>query len=258
MTLEQPPRMTQGLRGHMRWFLAEFLVVVAGVLAALLLQATWQRHENGQKEASYLRQLLADLNTTEQRILLADSQHAVGERAQQELVYAYQRLEPPHIDSLAIWLWETIRRAQSPVPVTGTVDALISTGDLRLIRNDSLRAAILAFNSAIHPLTASEVRTTEQTVFELKHDIAGRVDFAELQLRYYANAPTDTVRGMHALHGPRRSRFPLDAEAILNDRILYTALVDLHRAKGNLIGIRRRMLQETRRLKTHLDPHVKL
>lgn len=113
MTLEQPPRMTQGLRGHIRWFLAEFLMVVAGVLAALLLQAAWKRHENGQKEAAYLRQLLADLNTTDQRILLADSQHAVGEHTQQELVYAYRRLEQPHTDiafSTRHWWTFTERR----------------------------------------------------------------------------------------------------------------------------------------------------
>ena len=58
-------------RRGVSWFLAEFLVVVAGVLVALAVSAWWQGRLDRQHETEYLQQLDADLLATEN-----DMEHA--------------------------------------------------------------------------------------------------------------------------------------------------------------------------------------
>ena len=59
-----------------------------------------------------------------------------------------------HGDSLALLL-PSITRVESFQPPVGTLQALLGSGDLRLIRNDSLRAALASFPSRL-----AQVNTT--------------------------------------------------------------------------------------------------
>jgi hypothetical protein len=58
-----------------RWFAAEYLVVVVGILTAMALQAWWQERGNRAREQVYLRQLRADLVETQRLVSGADSTH---------------------------------------------------------------------------------------------------------------------------------------------------------------------------------------
>ena len=49
---------------RLRWFFAELIVVVAGILLALGLQSWWQGRENDVRGISYQRQVLADAKQT--------------------------------------------------------------------------------------------------------------------------------------------------------------------------------------------------
>jgi len=246
-------------RPRLRWFAAEFLVVVAGILTALWLQSSWQEREDASREVAYLRQLAADLNETLDRVALADSLHRESESAQTQLLFAFQRPEPPPLDSITLWLWGTIQRGPSPVPVMGTIDALVSTGDLRLIRDDSIRTAIVAYASSTRSASEEEAKTTDQTVFVLKHEMAERVDFAELEARYYPRSVLDSLvqegELVQSLPGDRLSRFPLNRDTLLNDRALYTAVSELTRAKHNLRQIRREMRAEAEALLAKIDSY---
>lgn len=67
----EPPRADvklgrlQRTRSSIRWFAAEIIVIVAGVLIALALNAWWQDRQDAESEQVYLRLLLRDLDQME-------------------------------------------------------------------------------------------------------------------------------------------------------------------------------------------------
>lgn len=143
-----PPHVepTRGRRwsAALRWFGAEFLVVVTGVLVALALGAWWQERDNREREAAYLHQLAADLETTERALLSISEFHLDRALASARVAQAYWKPSPPTLEALLDDLGAPFR-SQRERPVMGTIDALIATGDLRLIRSDALRAELVAY-----------------------------------------------------------------------------------------------------------------
>lgn len=147
------PRPRARWSGALRWFAAEFLVVVTGVLVALALGAWWQDRENRRLERSYLRQLAADLARNEQ--LARSTAEASGRRilAGTRLQEAFRSATPAPPDSLDRWLSELFT-ATLLHPRTGTLDALIDTGDLNLVRSDSLRALLTDYRGTAEQVIA--------------------------------------------------------------------------------------------------------
>lgn len=132
-------------RPKVRWFAAEFFVVVTGVLVALALGAFFQQRQNGRSEQIYLSLLSRDIDRT-----IADLDGMLTfERAQMHDGYtAYRaisggnRTEQQAAASLALQRL-TVRRTLRLKD--GTYQDLISTGNLRLIRNRALRDSIVDF-----------------------------------------------------------------------------------------------------------------
>ena len=123
----------------LRWFAAEFLVVVTGVLVALAFNAWWGAREEADREEAYLRQIHAEIRRTEAEL---------GEeiRASRDFFANASRLHglffthvPPSDSIRPYWI---IGHAD-PEPVLGTLRAIVSTGDLQLVRDDSVRAALV-------------------------------------------------------------------------------------------------------------------
>jgi hypothetical protein len=134
-------------RGGARWFLAEFLVVVSGVLVALALQAWYNGRQNAGAERAYLAQLDADLAATDRALRDALHGDSLIVVANSRLVRALYRQGPLSADSARSWLHWQLGWFSDPRPVLGTVTTLIETGDIRLIRNAELRSQIVAYAS---------------------------------------------------------------------------------------------------------------
>ena len=141
---------SSGASSRIRRPLAEFLLIVAGVTVALGADSLWGLWQERVTEREYLGLLRADLDMNAVRleavIALEASQRAAAETAFRAV--ASGRSIPP--DSAHAWLFE--RRGifySDPRVLTGSVTALISTGDLRLIRDAEIRQAIAAFETQI-------------------------------------------------------------------------------------------------------------
>jgi hypothetical protein len=61
------------IRAGLRWFAAEFLVVLSGVLVALIVNAWWTQRSDIQAERSYLTYLVSDLSQAERNVAHVDS-----------------------------------------------------------------------------------------------------------------------------------------------------------------------------------------
>ena len=133
------------LRKKARWFLAQFVVVMASVLAALAINAWYQNRLDAASEANYLALLSRDVQGT-----LDDLQQLSAFETFQmdDALMVHLALSAPALPadteplSLAMARLGT-RRTQALRNSTYT--DLISTGNLDLIRNSALRDNIVKF-----------------------------------------------------------------------------------------------------------------
>ena len=134
-------------RGGVRWFAAEFLVVVSGILVALGLQAWYQGRQETQAAHVYLDQLTTDLDATEKALQLAITQESARVEVTARIIAAFSDPEPLQPDTAHRWLKLQFGYYSDPRPVLGTVSTLVQTGDIKLIDNPVLRSGITAYLS---------------------------------------------------------------------------------------------------------------
>ena len=133
-----------------RGILREFATIVAGVLVALAGQAWWSSREDAVREHDYLRQLLVDTRENEEQLTNAlrfDRSVRDAEAALATALYAPRPLPTP--DSLRVLFDGPIFASSNLEPRIGTYTALLSSGDIRLIRTDTLRAQLIAYSAQL-------------------------------------------------------------------------------------------------------------
>lgn len=144
---------------RLRWFFAELVVVIAGILIALALQSSWQNRGNVRSERKYLEQLLED---TRENIALVNARIArdsvFRQMSARMAAILRDRLPLPSQDSLV----QLSRMSTSSFSlVTATFDALVASGDIKLLQNPRLRTSTLAIANEIGRSTATLARNVE-------------------------------------------------------------------------------------------------
>jgi hypothetical protein len=127
-----------------RWFLAEFMVVLTGVLVALALNAWWGERQNRQLERAYLLQLHEDLAASEADLSMIAGEMMTRALHSAAVGHAFWDPSSASADDLLVSLGAPLS-AMRTRPVLGTAQALVATGDLRLIRSDRLRSEIMSY-----------------------------------------------------------------------------------------------------------------
>jgi uncharacterized protein YkvS len=132
-------------RPKLRWFAAQFLVVVAGVLAAIAVNAWYEGRRDAANEKSYLSLLSRDLQNTVEFL-----EEVVEFEAKQmrDGLAAYHELSSPKESRdfvAASSAMQKLMARRTMVLQDPTYQDLISTGNVRLIRNTELRNRIIDF-----------------------------------------------------------------------------------------------------------------
>lgn len=212
----------------------ELGVVVLGVLIAFQISAWGQARSDRAKEEVYLRQLAADLVETERIFAWADSANGFSTRAADRLAGAFYDPDPPPRDSLLVW----IGNATSLItvdPITGTAHALVETGDLGLIRDDSLRSAITAYLGQIEGMREARAHIHADWMAGLNALSEGADPF-EARALYTPRAELDSLS--HRLIGKPFDemvvRSPLRVDAFLADPEMRRAARDMSVRRGIL------------------------
>ena len=153
----------------------------------------------------------------------ADSLSIVSDRASGLSIRMFYMPEPPPTDSVIHWhvqsTWMHIA-----TPLLGTAEALISSGDLGLIRDDSLRTAITAY------VTRSRQLIDDQTLHHTEwrrsvNDMMTRVGYAQHLDWYLArDSSLADLPEWPGVVGPRRDPFALDVDDLLQDRDAQTVI----------------------------------
>jgi hypothetical protein len=151
-------------RSRIRWFAAEFLVVVTGIIVALAFQAWYQGRADVHAERVYLAQLRSDLVTNDSvftKAIRTDSSRIVAHRF---LMLALTRQEPLVFDSARAWFNNNMNFYADPRPLMGTVATLISTGDIRMIQSAAVRSQIIEFAGAMESDMQAVTRNVDRLI----------------------------------------------------------------------------------------------
>ena len=138
-------RATRLLLG-MKWqyALGEVILIVIGVTAALAVDEWRENIENTNVEAAFLNQLVADLQETENVFAKAVAVSVVPDDAARKLLRAFENDELVELETIRQIL-SISGRYSNPIPRFETADSLISSGNLRLIRDPTIRSEIIRF-----------------------------------------------------------------------------------------------------------------
>ena len=240
--------------GRVQWLAAELTIIVVGILVALAVQSRVEERANRDREREYLRQLRADLRETERAVMRDDSIHRPRDRAGVMLLHAFFTPVRPPRDSVVVWAI-TATWYETPRPVLGTAEALVSTGDLSLLRDFRLRAAVTAYLEENRTLTEEQL-ATEQVWVRASEKVRHALDYSEgLEMlpKERLNALARADPRFYLPAGPRRRPFPNDVDAFLRDRDAYDGVADMYWGKQNMAQFRATMLLSARTLRARVE-----
>jgi hypothetical protein len=140
------------MRSRARWrnrLIIEGLVVVASILVAFALDAWWSQRAERQVELGNLRALSSDFrqNVTRLETVIAREEEIVGASRRLLAVGDARDAQLP-ADSLAQLLGSLFVSSRFD-PVMGAYEAVVGSGGLAQIRDDSLRLALADFASLV-------------------------------------------------------------------------------------------------------------
>ncbi len=146
--------------GKLRWFLGEFFVVVAGVLVAFGLNGWYNSIQDARKERAYITHVYHDINTNITLLEEAIEHQRGSVHAGSMLMKATYTDTIPSANFIYRNLFRFMQFSAGN-SVSSTLNALVNTGDLQLILDDSLRNAFgeLVARSDDHGNTMRDLTT---------------------------------------------------------------------------------------------------
>ncbi|MEM1118162.1 MAG: hypothetical protein AAGJ11_16740, partial [Bacteroidota bacterium] len=173
-------------------------------------------------------QLDADLDESLRVFARENSiQEAVSTPALLKVLGSWGSGTPLPADSI-VYYSRRILTGRSVQPTTGTAEALVATGDLTLIRNDSLRNAITAYLGATETLVGFQARVAEQYNDAIARYAsvvgANRVAAVDLGTDLFQRSISESKRLTDRGWVPP---FPLDSSAFYASQEAYDALSEV-------------------------------
>jgi len=229
---------SKDLSNSVRFLSAELFIVVIGVLIALAIDEWRQNIENEDLEREYIQQLIIDLRTTEESVAETKTVNMAGVESLSKLNGAFATGEKIDSEQL-IGLIYGSSGMHNPVPVLGTIDTLVATGDLRLIRDSGTRAAITKY------LTYSRV-----FLFSPLLDIEER--FRDSTQQLIALAAADGIVYSEGKYGLYRNIEP-NVEVFLANSQAYVAVLQMIDSRSYFGWYREQLENSAKELRERLE-----
>ncbi len=135
---------------YFKYAIGEIILVVIGILIALSINNWNEQRKDNLTEKELLRGLLIDFSETKSRlketINLQNTAFSYGKRLL--LLYESNRLHEKK-DSIAAFVGFGALSWWRAEPVTGTYDAMVSTGNIGLLKNKELRRDLAKFDAEL-------------------------------------------------------------------------------------------------------------
>jgi hypothetical protein len=249
-------RLAKAVR-EQNWFavVLEVLIVIVGVVIGFQVTSWGQDRADRAREQTYLRQLVEDLKQTEANMDRFDGWNQRLDVSAAMLVRSFRSGSTPSADSVLRWASESSIIGR-PIFVTGTVDALVETGDLNLIQDDSLRSGITDYIDRIEQIRSHLAHNDEDSRPYIA-TLSERVDFGAAEIARRSPAELDSLARADPSYpipeAPQRAFEPVDVEALMRDREAYTAIWNVSRIRRLMAGNRRHGLEATVALREQIE-----
>ena len=161
-TQRRPYLLPPNWRASVRWFAAEFAVVVAGILTALALQSWYTGRQERGLEVQYQESLVVDLNADLVQFDSTEAWMRRSEAAAATVLALYEGSPPTKNTADLVAAVETAGWQYVPSISRNTIDDLKSTGNLRLIRDPALRRAITSYYTTIDNVSVPLANTRDR------------------------------------------------------------------------------------------------
>ncbi len=135
-----------------RWFTAEFLVVLSGVLVAVALGNYFKQREIQANNQQYLADLLQELQHNEAEVETNLEVEKAGARAANLLMMNIDSAQNMSMDSIRQWLSSAMNSTLNFRPAMGMVKTLIMSGSVNSLKNLKLRSAIINYEQEANEL----------------------------------------------------------------------------------------------------------
>ncbi|NQV72597.1 hypothetical protein HQ496_05700 [bacterium] len=232
------------------WFavLLEILIVVLGVVIGFQISTWGETRANREKEQSYLVQISEDLNRTIRIIELESERMTASERAAELLFDHFWQAESLSKDSVLVLL-STVTVLNNSGPILGTVEALVNSGDLALIRDDKLRLLIPAFLEREKSLQGIRTEFTN-LMMDSFNNLLNYSDMAEADVvmrskGYELTVPRPAVKPIERAPN-QRPPFPFDSESFFSNMIAYKVVYRIHHMKIQTAMMRNQMRDDAK------------
>lgn len=254
-------RLTQAVR-EQNWFAVglELVIVILGVVIGFQVTAWGQAQADLAREQVYFLQLAEDLRETERLMLRADSVSLPSERAGNRFWAAFYMDTTPLRDSLMLWRVQSDYLVTDARPLLGTAEALVATGDLALIRDDSLRAAIVAYVEKTRSEIDGQASLTAgwREALKIVEREIDNGEVVEMMMSTDFMAWVRSVDPTFEFPADPQIRFPLRPDAFLENRDLMQAAWIMRNGKANIRMSRARMREDAvallQRVEAHIEP----
>jgi hypothetical protein len=131
-----------------KWFLGEFFVVVAGVLVAFGLNGYYNQLQDQNKERAYLSRISQDFESSIKMQEVAIEHQRESVKAGSMVLRAAYSDSLPDSKTLVNNLFRFMQFSAGS-QISSTLKSLVSSGDLQLIKDDSIRVELSKMSSTI-------------------------------------------------------------------------------------------------------------
>jgi hypothetical protein len=126
----------------LRWFFAEFFVVVCGVIVAFAINSWWMGKKDEKRERVYLLQIHKDLSATRDSLTtIVEAQRTRVESAAFLLESTYS-IDLPS-DSIIVSSMNSVLNFDPGTIYSSTLTSFVNSGNLDLIVSDTLRSSLV-------------------------------------------------------------------------------------------------------------------
>ena len=232
-------RLLLGLRRlHWRAAILEILIVFVGVVVALGADAWWDRRQDEARAVAYLEQIAGELAESESEL-----EEVIGGMRRQvvaasQLTRAAYAAEPPTEAELRDWAF-TNSYYVLPVLTMGTAQALVSTGDVRLVPDREMRTRLVSTVNAIDDYYAWSRNQVTEWFLPAWHEYHSFFLWTAL---VFERTPPDSIDARARADstyplppGERVQPFSLDIRSQVRDPDFHAVMFDTHMSRNDLL-----------------------
>lgn len=239
-----------------KWFFAEFLVVVTGVLVAFALNSWWVDVKDRNKEETYLKQVLQDIESSIQLMEGAVKFEVSASHAASQLMeVAYSDSIPPtaelNIHALRCMNFEPGSLLQS------TLLSLVNSGDLQLISDDSTRVELTSLSGELADYETMRRTITSEMLIPAFKELSSSVSPMDINLSMldqedYAVASSDSLVPLPEVEHFKKPQ-PTNWKALYSDAEFLDRLTFMYIAHLNLQRVHQGALKELTESKAKIE-----